>query len=1363
MTYQPDRNYEFPIVGGYNPADEFFLINVEGPNGPETVQFKKLPFQRREGYNATVIFGRVRGTDADTGLPIVVPDIVHYVYELYRDTFASEKPFICRVKNVPDNPVNEPYNIVDDNGIFFHLSEPQGLFTKGQQLVCRFTRLTPTSFSIALYNQPGHLQFITLDTILRETHLPATIQSFIRRFIAESPQLDQARREVACGNARWIVTAILAVMQHLPEWFLRADLRRKNKKFLSLLQAFRRIILYLLEDSGYLNATSGDQRRALQHQLTDIADNLDPYEETIGLIARQEENVFIERLLDHLRLSGYLYHPARRFAVLMLIFRLQPQKVAMYLSRIFESIFGRDIENWSCEPFRDAFLEQFQIYVNQARRDIDALPIAESRTAKTNLENIITAIALQLILAYDDTDTSRLWALFYRYVSLLRPLNTETLLTKAFLSLMGAAINNRLTYDELKQPMMMMTRATVMPQGDIFQRIQGTHRYYGNGVEIAINADGISIRQYGRQDITERAIPDGLMSWLNPQIYVNGARSLSGSRLRKLAEHNTWWHQIEAVLYHDETCKTVGNQKSRPTKGDEVYIVIDGIVDGMNTHTPTYSCHVQDDDYESVSGTIHHNQIVDYSVVHPSLHATRTETGAERGFLATVVTDEITDTEYRFSLRPVIDRYIDENFNYEDVYVAKIKATSDRDYSAISTQGLGLFLERRPDQPEFSKGDFVRFRYTHIGPQGTLKGAFVDYSDDMKDVFYTEDTVFERLLTAIGENGEPEDEEEFREESVDTFDLMPVETIREIIEIIRFKAISETDLIKAYDYLRFARILALAIEDSSLAEKLSAHAALLTLHQYFATNSRLDADKLAELAPVALADPFLKVIYHRLEIVSWLDRTEHNQDLYDTTVNPSSELEGAIASMVLAYNMIHKSQTDDSSSISNDIKSRIMQKLNVNNETRLGKYYGSESKYLEFKTSLVFPAGKPGEDCRESPKEQQQHILSRIAGFLNAAGGQLYIGVNNDGYEVGMAEDFRYYDRCRIPLFAGKHPHKVSDLDSLCVFLEDLVDQAFGHSTARKVSISSDDEATKGVIRIEIEQSLEPVFLDGRLYVRQSGQSTREYHGEDIDAFVREREELQAERQQALAINAETAVADITEVATPEATAVGTTDTTSLVPVADTAASNIIPTSTWRPNVLHDYNNDYIAPYGYLYFYDNDTITFSEEDKWLDPGQDDIRQILSVSHDMVGGYLILGYEGEKILRVPLEEIFRRGTNVSIPYNTDNRLIFAALARRDDAVLCIGADINDTLYRRAIRVNDLDMEHLKDSPRRFHEAPINHTVAYEIIDAKSFPAFADCSGDKLTNRRFGVSLRAKESAPGAAEKIHEVFLKCAPAN
>ncbi len=322
----------------------------------------------------------------------------------------------------------------------------------------------------------------------------------------------------------------------------------------------------------------------------------------------------------------------------------------------------------------------------------------------------------------------------------------------------------------------------------------------------------------------------------------------------------------------------------------------------------------------------------------------------------------IEDTEYLdgkgILKRDEVDRYIENNLDFETEYLAVVTGINERDYSAIARDGFGLFLEKDP-QRHFEIGDIVRFRIHQKGKQGNIRAYILQKTEEQEDRF-DKTVAFVNLMESLrfSTNDEPEEDDARLMRDID--EMLSPDDIREIIEIIRFKAIADSDLIKAYDYLRFSRLLALAIGDQKLAEKLGTHASLLTLHQYYATNSRIDADKLEKLHNSALADPLLGMIYHRLELVSWLDKPEHNSDLYSTASEPGSELEGTIARMVLSYNMIHASDSSDSG-IASSIKTKIMEKLNVNNETRPGKYYGSESKYLEFKTSIVYPATGPGE------------------------------------------------------------------------------------------------------------------------------------------------------------------------------------------------------------------------------------------------------------------------------------------------------------------------------------------------------------------------------------------------------------------
>lgn len=1365
MNYIVNENYPFRVLSN-DARDDYFELEVDLPSGKSSVQLPKLNFQKTPEYRIPkTLICRVKNIDSD-GCPVLTHVVAPYVFELYEETYTKGESIECQVLFVPNNPSEEPYRICDSNGIFFALFDSDGILSKGQTVRVKFTRLTSTRFTIVRVDDGVKLPFYDLKNIFDAIGTSSRLRTFIRSRIITDSVIPGISKELHDKNPMWVLNATKAILKILPEWFIRVDLRRRHNAYRLLLDTLRDALLYLLEGSGFLNAASADNQRSFRQDLTNMAESIEPYKRTLDILTEGRQNDFVEGLLDKLQKSGYLYHPAKQFAVLMLIFRTHPEMVGIYLNRIFESIFGRDLENWKREPFRSAFVGQFDIYVTQARKQIDLLPVAELREQKARVETVIIAIAMQLLLMDSNDDRSHSLSLFYRYISLLRPVKSEALLSKSFLALMDADINTPLSFSQLKEPMMMMTRATVMPEGDFLALVPSTHCYSNGIADITVSADGIGLSLTRRRDITEQVIPDGLMPWLRPQIRLNGIRGLSGARLRQLSEHNTWWNDIESQLTMPEdivetTPLTTDRAIRRAEKGDDnVYITIRPGTDYFDTN-PTFLCEIASSDYLEGWGILKRDQIVGYNLKQVSPTVFQDSRRRPLYFRARVL-DERPDGSYIFSLTDEVDEYIEKVYNYDDDYAAIITGINEHNYSALSREGVGLYLNRytTDEDEEYSVGDVVRCRMTRLGKQGQLHADIIGLSPQD---YFDKNISFATLMHAIGEEDE---DESIADESLmrDPDEILSPDTVREILDIIRFRAITETDLIRAYDYLRFARLLALIIGDMNLAEGFGTHAALLSLHQYYATNSRLDPEKLVELKDTAEKAPFLRILYHRLEMVSWLDRPEQADALYATIKDTenSSELERSIAKMVLSYNILKSAENIDSSDIASGIKKQIMGKLNVNSENKTGKYYGSESKFLEFKTSLVFPAAGPGEDVVEDPEKQQFHILSRIAGMLNADGGRLYLGVNNDGFETGLKNDFKYYERHQMAV--GPYRTFIRNMDNLSVFLENLIDHTFDKETARKIEVAADPEAEKGVIIFDIKQSLKPVYLAGRLFVRQSGQSTREYRGEAEEDFVREREALKAEHDRQLAItireNAKSTPSETPEPATQENTTPVNTESPS--PAEDTGGF-ILPTSRWIPNVLHDYEDGFVEPLGYLYFKGTDTVHFSDIDLYKDPGIDGYSQALAIPHRLENGYLVLGFENERAMRIPIAEVMEKAEGNHAGINSTYKLMFAALASADDMLVCVGADGTDSLWKRATKVGQIEQGHLNSVPKRIHDAPIDHTFCYEIADSSATDRFADCIADRLAGRRFGATMRVKPSMPRFEDAMARFVSDCSKHN
>lgn len=1371
MNYIVNQIYPFEVLPG-DARDDVFRLKAEMPDGVAEITLPKLQFQKRAGYIApSQLSCRVKSFD-DNGLPVVTHVVPPYVYELYNARFRRGDIFECEVFYVPAKPAEEPYRIIDRNGIFYNLQYTDNILSKGQIVKCRFVKLTPNYFQFELVDEVAKFTFFSPETIFDAIGT----RSLLRRFIMERliDESTEARREISNQNPLWPVNTARTILARMPEWFLTAKLQQCHRVCEELLDTLRDTLLFLLEGSGYLNAAPAEQQRNYRRQLTTMVESVAPYRRTLEIIAGGCEDQFVNGLLDKLEKSGYLFHPADQFAVLMLFFRLHPEKVGNYMSRIFEGILSRDLDNWKREPFRSAFVEQFEIYVRQARTKIDALPMAESLGQKARIQAVVMALALQILLGDENDNINSNSSLYYRYISLLRPNNTRQLLSKSFLALMGVKVHGNLRFEQLKEPNMMMTSAMVMPYTGELQALTTNHLYTNGMIDISVSSEGVVVSQSRRNDVTESAIPENLMPWLRPQVHVEGVRSLTASKIKKLDEHELWWGDIEHQLFDSNEpvpVLPVDRTMRRAEEDDEVFIVVDS-VDDTGDGNPVFHCHIDDSDYSEGSGLLYRSEVVGYSLRQINEFSFRDETGRKLVYRARVKRLN-PDGTYIFSLANEVKTYTDAYYQTGEEYSVLIAheahdaAQRFVGYTGFTSDGVSIYVPCSQKEHDYHVGDIITVRL--LPPTDGTKAFEIIGIDDTKS--FTKNTAFDCLMQEIALPDAEEDADEAGSDGLlrDPDEILNTDDVRELIEIFRFNAIASTDLMQAYDYLRFAALLARIIADESLASTLRTHARLLGLHKDYATNARLDPAKLEPLRGPASEDALLGMIFYRLEMVSWLSNPDYTERLYRTVAEPASELEGSIARLVLSYNMLMSGPNEVNKTIADGIRQEIMKKLNVNNEIRTGKHYGSESKYVEFKTSLVFPPVKPGEKMVENPARQQHNILTRIAGLLNAEGGHLYLGVNNEGYEAGMPDDFRYYERHTVS--DGRYMHKIKDVPSLCLFINHLVTYNFGDTIARKINIVQDPEAQKGVVDIQIERSLEPVRIDNELWVRQTGEVTRLISDEkSIREFEEERKELRLREQ--IALHAKTEEAEDDD-AVMESDGDVMNDDSAPVPVTEELPqpvaveeprpdSQVLATSLWRPNVYRSYEPEFVEPYGFLYFFKDNKLLFSTSDLYIYPGADDCVQTLVIPHGLENGYLVIGYDNERALRIPLAEIYQKvKTTKTVCFNADYEVRYVSLASKDDALIVMGADSADTLWRRAVKISSIDANHLMSKPVRLHESPINRTFGFEIADASALSHFKDCMADRLPARRFGETMRVKSTSSDLAYKLQLLVKDCIP--
>lgn len=1330
--YILDQSYDFAVDRSADINEDFFRIIVD--EGVE-VRLPKFRYQLGKPLPHTV---HCRVKMIHNGVPVLshVPGM--HVYKIYGERDWRHESYDFRVKRIPQGP-DSPYELIDDNGILFRLYDREARLSEGQRVRCRFVRLTDRNFTITRDYDEDSLQYLPLDSILDAIDTPAALKRFIRSFIESLPALASARAEHDERRAGWVVTAMQTLRGLMADMFARARVPRNAGALRALFGVMRSSALMLLENSEFMRNTMGETRAGLQRMLTETAESVEPYLKAIGLLTDGHYETYIMGMMEKLRKSGYLYHPKLQFATMMAIFRLKPELIKKALGRIYDAVMQWRLDTWTVEPFRSAFVEQFEIFVADARHRIDELPQPESDEDFINLENVLTAIALQLHIA--DPNRFAGYALnrsrLYRYASLARPRSSQALLDKSLYTLINGTTGHlEFSYDSIKNYTMMVTAlSTPLHQA---QQTVATPRVLRSGhVSVEIGNDGLSLRRIDEAD-ARPVLPNGMMSWLSPQVFLEDTPQLNASKLRKFQGHQELWKQIELALLEEHVSAAASERLARADVGDDVEIIVLRSEPDRFGSNPRLLCEIVDPCFERANGWLSRSDIVDYRVKDFDPRAYIGNNGRPLHFHARVIACD-DNGEYRFSLKEAADYIVrNEIANRTDEIVAVITAADGPRYSAIGDRGFGFFVERSDGFENLQQRTYVRVRLKDIPVNGNLVAEVVDYAHDGETV--DKDTALVTLMRALGVQEFEEADEIIR----DADEILGLEELTEIIELLRFKAIASHRLLEAVDYLGLARVLARVLGNETLAEMINTHMTLLGQHQFYADNTRIDADSIDTIEASTTASPLLERIFTRLRMVSWLGERDRLDSLASYVAAPRNELEGTIARLVSSYNMLADGAIADTDNLK-FIKKRIADLLGVNNETHHLKHYGSESQYVEFKSSLVFPALKKGHTHSMADVERQhQEILQIIAGFLNSTGGTLFLGVSDQHYEKGLADDFAYL------------PKNVRTTDHLCVYLDNIVRKSYdlGQTVGNYVHISPDEESERGVIVVKVDPSRRPVMLGGNIFVRQSS-STVPMLGDDRRIFIADRERRYDEMMRIAGVELPDGDTDgeITPSVPAQITVPEKTTNTEILPS--------IATSNWRHNVLHDYEDGFYTPACYIYFNREGELQYSRADIYLDTDPDCALTLIVSPEDADGGYLVMAFEGELVAKVPLRELFEKQENTWCRFFDGADLQFATIARATDGLMCVLADSNAGLSARCTPLEHITECRLTSTPDRIISLPAAATAGWEQVATSAMPNLSAYMPDNLSTRQLGYVLRVRAGQDKAAEVISQLFNSCKP--
>ncbi len=1342
---------DFKVNKEFGDNEDFFRVITPD----DEVHLPKFKFQKGQPLPDTI---SCRVKETKNGKPILGHNFMRYINEFYADGFSKGQAFNFKVTHCA-NDTKTDYFLQDDYGLQFRLTDQKIPLTNGQTVKCRFETLNQSMYKLRRSESDTQLRSSNLREIGRFLNLKSWEVEKLERTLQEIPEMKEPMQEHANGEPAWILHALRAVHQIMPRWFNQAVATMSPDNVHRVLEACRKIALNLLQGSDFLRFIKGDERTELQAELTSRIEEFDIYLQALEIIERKGQREFIDILLAHLKNSGYLFHPNIQFGILMILFRQSPDLVNSSLGNIFDTLMEWYPSTWKAEPFRQAFVDQLQIYITDAREEIEQFLVPETSADNEKIEKVLTAIAIQqsLATAQDKVDIQKNMSLFYRCLSLLHNTKAAVLLQKSYLTLMGVKLPTDFTWLDIKEPTMMMTRAAVDPPANAV--LPDTTKYYINDkIELRVGPDGINISHADYN--SEAQIPNNdMLTWLALQVHVPVEHQMNRSRLRNLDRHVEFWNDVEKSLF---VPKSAGEQfvqtKRLPDPDDQVEIEITRIIPSATdlNKAEAFVCKIVDENYVEGEGLLAADDLVSYHLYGIKSGAFLDDFGNPMRFKATVEYIDENDMAH-FSLSDSTRSAVRDVISESDTCLAVITKVNERNYSAISDHGFGLFVHRSPDDKiPYHTRDVVRVEITSIDSYNYVQGKPVE--GPLYGVTIDNNKSLRTILSAIAVNKEKQDQIEIEED-----EMISTEDICEIINVLRFKAVSLSEnIIQAFDYLSYARLLARIIGDEEMAQRFKAHKEMLLLSQQYAKNKTLFRDDIRSIVDTVPDDVLIRRLANKLDIVASLSHSDDNPHLWEIVNGDSNDIEKELAQMTLTHNLLYDLNHEDP--CLDMIKDKIAKTLNVSNEQRNLKYYGSESQYIEFKSSLVYPAQKGRKGLSvANPDKQEFEILHIIAGFLNTTGGTLYIGVADDHYERGLEEDFNFYrmdtsDRNTV------YRRKIRSLDNMATYLQTLIDKSFnlGKNAGNYAKTSVDDEASKGVVMVKVSPCPHIVTLDTKIFVRHGSSTVPLLTQEEIEQFKNDRERLFEEQvkvqngdasTQALPASEAMAKSQLELVSESASLPQENPNHKAADPVYKIGELN---TSRTRNNVLHDYEDyeHFVPANAYLRFGKDNQMIVTNDEWSLE--QDDILDII-VHDDEADQALLLIYDDDSAVKVPMDRILDKDKlNMPQKFCADKRLAFVVPVRTDDGIYSIYTNSKGTVYERFTPVSEFSVGNLNSTPSRFMEAEADSSPFYELVPAQRAAEYSQITSSTFKRNQLGSLAKGPANAKVLPEYIIQKF-------
>ncbi len=1336
------RSYRFEVMKDKSSRN-FFKIKID-----EDTEFILPKFKFQQNLPVPDFL--------DCYIKSVVPlSIGQDISVFINDFYEVGKSYDFTVKDVKTDTATV-YELQDKYNLCFKLYNAPETLSKGSKIKCKIIKIHGVNVTLKYVGTLATklpLEFLDFEQWLNLLGYERNHESFLK-LLETYPQFETALSRYDNDDPAWIFEVLHTVSLFITDWLIDCkDDRKLLSKTINRLKLAQKLALFILEESDYLRNCNPEQRTMLQSKLSTYVEQFTQYGEAANMILNKTYMDFIDRMFHRLKEAGYLYKPSRQFRIMMTILKLRPEMINSRMGELFDALHNWEVSNWHLEPFRSALVQQLQIFIEGNSHQINLLPAHDASEDNKTIVKMILAIAVQSLLATDEdmVDLKINRAMLYRYISYLNADNVNILLNKGTEALLGIERPCEFTWSDTEHPTLLIMKSS-HPWAENSDNQALVKTYSTSKAIVRLKTDSLHIIARNANP-ESTALPNNLIEWLNPLISLDEEVKIHNvKKSRDLNSFGKMWDDIRWAIFGYEDTSVDRIEKTKPYGGEEVKVVIDDVrflESGNERQRLQFHCTIHDDlyygegwmpcdTYHMLGWLSHRDKPGNYD---GSLYFAHDENGSPLLFEATVLRK---NDELEFSMKNQIENFLHESLwpGCESIAIVTHFDRLNNAWLCLSDLGCTFKVPCDDSTVDLCEGKLVRVRYIEPDRSGSLIQFFIgeitENQDDIPLVLKKSDC----LVNLMHAMGQPiSDEASENSAVVEVEEVMSREELLELIFMLQRRAFSESEYIKAFNYLGLATILCRIADASKLLNEITTHMELLKLLQDFGKNQKINLEWLESCENKVKSSPMLERIFTRLKIVSDLETNENSDWLWNVRRNPRNETESRLASLVLSYNMLPREL--ETSRV--DILKEISTLLNVNNTAPNSKYYGDESQTIEFKSSLIYSTHG---GSRPDVREQMREIVQIICGFMNARGGILYIGVNDSGYENGLADDLAY---------RASHGHKAT-IDSMMVDLQNHLDRTMPPHAKDHWEIMADPDSKKGVIMVKVAPVEMPVEFDGIIFVRSSS-TTKPRLEKERDEFIRNRSHNYQLLMKLWGIGQEK---DVAPAAYVEEDKEARTNIPKINPKPEPPASdkieqeNIvrkIETGRHRLNVLHSYEPNFSTPSLYAYFMEGSHLRVTPDDAYLDYEPNCLLALAVKQREK--GWLLFSYENGEIAKYSLDILNGFAPNETKDHHSENRLDFVNIAGENDYLLTVLKATYGALFYRLDTIQMLPTHtDLKDRGETLCDNT-HQILAQEIVTADQLGFFSQEAVDK-ERRFFGVPLPVGDGTLTEDERIAELF-------